>query len=429
MNSLKTECKEIYAIEHERNQADQRTNCKKVCVLTNGCPENRIDCSKMQKFAGDNGCTITSEIKEADIIVFNACGLTESTQEHSIDIIKFIETQKKPSAELVVCGCLPRINKSRLREVYHGFAFEHDIGQLKEVIDIRTDPEDAYANCLIPRAYVPSVHRWTFADLKKLASLMSIKERLTKPYYDHLDQAVNVFHSHSFCIKVSSGCPNRCAFCAVKVSRGELKSKPIEKIVEEFKEGLVKGYKEFSLLGTDVGAYGMDLGITLVDLLRELLQVEGDYTIRLRNIQPKFLIKMMPELRDILRSGKITYLSTAAESGNNQILGLMRRGYKIEDYKEAVLSLKREFPKLQIRTQIMVGFPGETEEEFEDSLRLLDEIEYDFVEVYQFQPRPGTEAAKMKDQVPAKISRRRYHKAYMKALSNLKRKKAQSTGC
>lgn len=305
--------------------------------------------------------------------------------------------------------------------MYQGFTFEHDIEQLKEVIDIRTDSDETHSNCLIPRTNIPSIHRWQFADLKKLASLMSIKERLTKRYYDQLDQEINVFHSHSFCIKVSSGCPNRCAFCAVKISRGELKSKPIDRIVEEFKEGLAKGYKEFSLLGTDVGAYGRDRGVTLVDLLRELLKIEGDYTIKLRNIQPKFLIKMMPEFREVLRSGKISYLSTAAESGNNRILGLMRRGYKIENYKETILSLKREFPKLQIRTQIMVGFPSETEQEFEDSLRLLDEIDFDFVEVYQFQPRPGTEAAAMKDQVPQKISRRRYHKAYMKVLSNLKR--------
>src|SRR4030042_3865991 len=313
MSLLHTECKETYTAESEQKQSDLGTNCKKVCVLTNGCPENRIDCSRIQKFVSDNGCTITAEINDADVIVFNACGLTESTQEHSIDIIKFIETRKKPFAELIVCGCLPKINKSRLREVYQGFAFEHDIEQLKEVIDIRTDPEDAYSNRLLPRAQVPSVHRRTFADLKKIARLMSIKERLTKPYYEHLDQIINVFRPQSFCIKVSSGCPNRCAFCAVKVSRGELKSKPVDRIVEEFKEGLAKGYKEFSLLGTDVGAYGIDKGITLVDLLKRLVKIEGNYTIRLRNIQPKFLIKMLPQFRDVLRSGKITYISTAAE--------------------------------------------------------------------------------------------------------------------
>jgi tRNA-2-methylthio-N6-dimethylallyladenosine synthase len=147
-----------------------------------------------------------------------------------------------------------------------------------------------------------------------------------------------------------------------------------------------------------------------------MVEIPGDYTIRLRNIQPKFLIEMMPELQQILGSGKIPYLSSAAQSGSDRILELMRRGYRIEDYKRAILTLKSQFPALQIRTQIMVGFPGETEDEFQDTLRLLDEVNFDFVEVYMFQPRPGTEAARMKDQIPQKVGRRRYHKAYMKSL-------------
>jgi len=447
MNLLQTECEERNIADGfdklttrlETTKCDEKRFTGKICVITNGCPENRIDCSRMQKFLGDNGNTVTADIKEADIVVFNACGLTHDTQEYSVKIIKHIQALKKPSAELVVCGCLPKINMPRLKEVHQGFTFGHEVEQLAEVIKTKpvpstssgkalseaegTDPDETYANHLSPRAHVPTIRRWRISDLKKIASLMLIKEKLTKSYYDRLDREINAFRSHSFCIKVSTGCPNRCTFCAVKVSRGKLRSKPIDKVVEEFEEGLAKGYKEFALLGTDVGAYGRDQGKTLVDLLIELTKREGEYKIRIRNIQPRFLIEMMPEFREVLRSGKISYISSAAESGNNRILGLMRRGYKIEDYKKAILGLKREFPKLHIRTQIMVGFPSETEEEFEDSLRLFDEIDYDFVEVYQYQPRPNTEAAAMKDQVPAKISGRRYHKAYMKAISKLKKKR------
>ena len=276
--------------------------------------------------------------------------------------------------------CLPKINKSRLREVHQGFTFEHEIEQLTEIIESKTNAHDTYANHLAPRAHVSTAQRLRVSNLKKLLSLMSIKEKLTEPYRHNLDQAINVFGPHSFCIKVSTGCPNACSYCAVKISRGELRSKPIDRIVEEFEEGLARGYKEFALLGTDVGAYGRDQGATLVDLLRELVKSKGDYEIRVRNIQPRFLMEMMPELREILRSGKISYLSSAAQSGNNRILGLMRRGYRIEDYKEAILTLRREFPRLKIRTQIMVGFPGETEEEFQDTLRLLDEVSFDILE-------------------------------------------------
>ncbi len=400
---------------------------QRICVITNGCPENRIDCARMQKFLGDNGHTITADIQDAETIVFNACGLTNTTQEFSIKIIKFLQAQKKPSAELIVCGCLPKINKPRLREVYKGVTFEHEIEDLADIIETETSPHDAYANHLVSRAHVPSTHRWHVSDFKRMINPMSIIEKLTESYRNRLDQEINVFGPNSFCIKVSTGCPNKCAFCAVKISRGKLRSKPIDKVVEEFEEGLVSGYKEFALLGTDVGAYGRDHGITLVDLLRELINIEGNYTIRLRNVQPKFLIEMLPELIEILRSGKISYLSSAAESGNNRILKLMRRGYTIESYKDAILTLKSRFPELQIRTQIMVGFPSETEDEFQDSLRLLDEINFDFVEVYPFQPRPNTEAAAMKNQVPQKVIRRRYHKAYMKSLFHLMRSNEQKS--
>ena len=418
MNLLKIEFEGRSVAGFDESKCQEKERVKRVCVITNGCPENRIDCARMQKFLTYNDCIVTPDFQDADLIIFNACALTEGSQEYSIELIRFIQAHKQPSSELIVCGCLPKINGSRLREVHQGFTFEHEIEQLTEVIDTRKCSDNIYANHLVPQTRIPSVRRLRVPLLKKMASLMSIKERLTQPYRDHLSQAINVFNPHSFCIKVSTGCVNACSYCAVRISRGNIKSKPIDKVVQEFEEGLARGYTEFALLGTDVGAYGRDQGVTLADLLRELVKSKGDYEIRMRNIQPRFLIEMMPELREILGCGKIPYVSSAAQSGNNRILERMRRGYRIEDYKEAIYTLRREFPELQIRTQIMVGFPGETEEEFQDTLRLLEEVNFNFVEVYQFQPRPNTEAVTMKDQIPEKVARRRYHRAYMKALFN-----------
>jgi len=400
----------------EQNTCAKEIRSKRVCVITNGCPENRIDCARIQTFLSDNSHIPTDNYRDADVIVFNACGLTEISQEDSIKIIRFIQANKQPSAELVVCGCLPKINMPRLRQVHQGLTFEHNLERLTEIVETKTSPKDTYANYLAPRTDITSIQRRRIPNLRKVASLMSIKERLTTPYYSRLEQTVNVFRPGSFCIKVSTGCLNACSYCAVRISRGRLKSKPIDRVLSEFEQGLAMGYTEFALLGTDVGAYGRDQGVTLIDLLREMVEIPGDYTIRLRNIQPKFLIEMMPEFQEILASGKIPYFSSAAQSGSNRILGLMRRGYRIEDYKRVILTLKSQFPGLQIRTQIMVGFPGETEDEFQDTLSLLDEVNFDFVEVYTFQPRPGTEAARMKDQIPVKVARRRYHKAYMKSL-------------
>ena len=402
----------------------------KLCVITNGCPENRIDCARMQEFLKDNGFTVTAEYRDADIILFNSCGLTQTTQEGSIEIINLVKARKQHSAKLIVYGCLPKINKSRLMEVYHGPTFGSDeIEKIKDILEInKISPKNTFANYLIPNVKVAWVRRYS-RRIKEIGFLMAIKDKLTWFYYRRLWELVNVFDSNTFCIKVSSGCLNNCSFCAVKLSRGKLRSKPIDNVVEEFEEGLARDYTKFALIGTEVGAYGRDQGTTLPVLLRELVRRKGDYEIRLRNIQPRFLIEMMPEFMEILRCGKISYLSSAVESGNNRILKLMRRGYKIEDYKNAVFTLRREFPQIQIRTQILVGFPSETEDEFQDTLQLLDDVGFDFVEVYDFQPRPNIEVAEMKGQVPPDVIKRRFYEARKKSLfiNRMRRKRSNAS--
>ena len=158
--------------------------------------------------------------------------------------------------------------------------------------------------------------------------------------------------------------------------------------------------------------------------LKELIKKEGEYNIKLRNINPKFLIEMMPELQEIFKSGKVSYILTGVQSGNNRILKLMNRDYKIEDFKDTIITINRDFPEIKLRTQVIVGFPSETEEEYQDTVQLLEQLNFDVVEVFMFNPRSKTKAAKMKNQVPQKVIRRRYVKLYIKTMfDRLDRKK------
>jgi tRNA A37 methylthiotransferase MiaB len=396
----------------------------KVFLTTNGCPENRIDLARMQEFLIGNRWEIANSIEESDLILFNACALTHGMQESSMKIISELNFRKKPSTELIVCGCLPKINNNRLREVYKNITFGSDeIEILSEALKIQANPENICANYLLPRYNNGHANRWRIPNLKKLFSMSAIKRKLFYNYYRHLCDAINVFHPYSFCIKISTGCLTNCSYCAVRISRGILKSKPLNTIIHEFEEGLAKGFSEFSLIGTDTGSYGRDQGITLVTLLKELLLKEGDYQIRLRNIQPRFLIEIMPELQELFKNGKISYISSAVQSGNNRILKLMNRGYRIEDYKDTIRLINKEFPQIQIRTQIMVGFPSETEEEYQDSVRLLDELNFDIVETYLYSPRPNTKAAKIKEQVPRNVAEKRYTNLFLKSIYNEKDRK------
>jgi len=192
----------------------------------------------------------------------------------------------------------------------------------------------------------------------------------------------------------------------------------MEQVLREFTEGLENKYTEFTLMGTDTGSYGRDKDTNLAQLLKEILKVDADYKINLRNVQPRFFINMMPDLIDVFRSGRIAFINSAFESGNDRILKLMNRGYNAKEYTDAMLTIKKESPKTKIRTQALVGFPSETEEEFLDTVRLVDKIGFDFVEIFMFQPRPKTKAAKMEQQIPERIVKRRYLRLHMKTLYN-----------
>ena len=394
-------------------------NKKEVFLATNGCPENRIDLARMKGFLEGNDWKVTNTIENADLILFNACGLTNEQEDFSIKIISQLKARKKPSAKLIAYGCLPKINNDRFKEAYQGPTFGSDeIDKIGEIIGVKSNGHDTHANYLIPNVENAWGTKWKILNINRPRTFMEMGHQALNLYFRQFKKVINVYRPNTFVIKISTGCLNGCTYCAVRLSRGKIKSKPINKIAQEFDEGLAKGYSEFALIGTDTGSYGRDSDINLVTLLRELITRKGEYKIRLRNVNPRFFIEMLPELQEIFKTGKISYMGLAAESGNNRILELMNRRYSIEDYKKAILTINNNFPDMQLRNQLMVGFPSETEEEFEDTLRLLDELTFDITEVYMFSPRPHTKAAKMSNLIPEKVAKRRYHKLLRKSMFN-----------
>jgi MiaB/RimO family radical SAM methylthiotransferase len=367
----------------------------------------------MVKLFRKNGWKVTNDFRKADIIFFNACGLTEDDEKNSLSIINYLKTKKNPSTEFIVWGCLPKINNSPIREIYQGITFgSDDLTRLDEMFAFEKKAENIHANFLIPIFH--SVEEDRSSKNSRIRGILVNPLKLMKKY--SVARAINAYGPGIFPIKVSTGCLSNCSYCGVKLSRGNLKSKSIDSIIKEVKKGLEKNYKEFGLIGSDVGVYGRDLGMNLIILLREIIKTKGDFKIRLRNIQPRFLIKMMPGLREIFQTGKISYLATAAESGNDRILSLMNRGYTISNFKEVIHILNKEFPKVMLRTQLMVGFPTESEEDFKDTCQLLDELTFDYVEIYTFQKRPGTRAAEMEGQIDRKTKRIRYYRLLMKTM-------------
>lgn len=378
-------------------------------VLCTGCPESRIDSARIQNFLKKNGWKITNNLKEADLILFRTCGLTDKTVIDSLSIIRKIKTEKKEDAQFLVWGCLSKIDPKTLRTEYNGVTFHEDnIEVLDNILNSTTPVKEVTANYVMP-VFEP-----------KRSGLYGFLGKV----YDFPERRHSIAQNGKFFyIKVSTGCLGNCSFCAIRKSRGVVQSKSIDSVISEFRDGLDKGFRYFSLLATDLGAYGRDLGYNLVNLLTEITKEKGDYKIGLRNLNPYYLNKMFNELKPIFSSGKIWFLSSAVESGSNRILKLMNRRYKIQDFKKCIQSLNKDYPNIFLRTQILVGFPTETKEDYQKSVHLLNELKFEWVEVYKFSPRKGTAAATMTGQIPQKIKESRFRRLTFRVLMQHPNKK------
>jgi tRNA A37 methylthiotransferase MiaB len=265
---------------------------------------------------------------------------------------------------------------------------------------------DITANRLARRAQYVSRQNWVRETLGRRGPFIAVL-KLLEIAYDRLNPGANAYDPGTFCIKVSTGCLGNCAYCGIRFARGKVVSKPIEAVMEEFEAGLSLGARDFTLIGTDLGCYGRDRGHDLVALLREMVKTNGEWTMRLRNVKPNYLIDMLPGLEEIFATGRVSFLSSAVESGSDRIVSLMNRRYGVQAYTEAMRRIHEKFPSIVTRSQIVVGFPSETEAEFRASLDIVRALRLDFVESFMFQSRPMTAAAALDGQLLEKVKRRR----------------------
>ncbi|MCW4010390.1 MAG: radical SAM protein [Candidatus Bathyarchaeota archaeon] len=392
---------------------------RSVCVVCNGCPENRVDAAKAETFLIQNGFRMVGDWHAADVVLFNCCGGHGQRVKQSFSIIREIQRNKNPNQRLIVWGCLPKIYPEIFKDEFVDVTVsEVEFPRLKELGVGGSGA--AVGNYLVaPWKYDEKTAGWL---LRYQGSFLSRGfKRVGVSWVNYVNNHFNLApagDASTFYIKTSSGCRGRCAYCVVPQARGTIKSKPIEQLRAEFQDGLTRGFKRFSLLGTDLGSYGADLGENLCSLLSELVEVEGKFRINLRNVHPRFMMDMMDEFAPILRTGKIRYIESPVESGSNRILKLMNRPYTVEEYKEYIAAMQKIYPNLIVRSQLIAGFPTETDEDFQKSLKLLDEVVLDYVEVYEYSEMPRTPSQKIEPKVPDAVKRQRFLTLNKKALLN-----------
>jgi len=331
-------------------------------------------------------------------VVFYACGLTEERERDSLSAIRNLHAIMRPGAQLIVWGCLPRISSQSLRAVYRGpllgpldTAFFE--GLLEKVnVPFGSVREACGADMLV----VPNRSRRRWEDY---GGALSWTMALPEQAWDHV--WCRARKNRPFFIRVSSGCRGRCTYCSERCAFGRIKSRQINDIIHDFERGLRYGYNLFSLLATDLGAYGTDIGCSLPGLLSEMISTDhkSNYEIELNQVGAHYLRFMSSDLPDVFASGKISLLNSPVQSGSERILRLMGRSHTSEEWKKCMLDIRRKFPAIRLSTHFQVGFPTETEEDFRATLKLLDDPFLDRITVFKFSARPSTQAGRIPGQI------------------------------
>ena len=359
-------------------------------LITLGCKVNQYDTQAMQEIMLYNGYTIVGETEPADVYIINTCTVTNVADQKARQIIRRA-IRKNPEAQVMVTGCYAESDREAIEQ----------IPGVSLVFGNREKAELQNYVGLLPEPFVD----------KHTSPLLRIEPVHHDALREHANFSVSVSeagrHTRAL-IKVQDGCSAFCTYCIIPYVRGRMTSRSLPNIVREAEKIAANGYKEVVITGVHLGAYGLDIRrkTTIADILEHLQQIEGIERIRLSSIEamnfPADLVDRMAALPKCM-----PHFHLPLQAGSDKILRRMRRRYTTEQYAYLVEKLRVSFPNVGITTDVMVGFPGETDADFEESLRFVQEIGFNQLHVFRYSPRHNTPAADYPDQVLHHVSAER----------------------
>ena len=355
----------------------------KIFVEAYGCSASFADSEMISGLIQNGGHTLVESSDQSDLNIVVTCSVKDATANKMVHRIKSLKS--KP---LVVAGCLPKAEKETV-EKFSGNASllgPNSLGKTLQVIDT------------------------TLSGRKQIALQDSDVTKTGLPKV-RLNPAVGI-------VEIASGCMSECTFCQTKLSKGDLSSYRLGDIVRQVKTEIQDGCKEVWLTSTDNGCYGFDIGTDLPSLVNVVAEIPEEFMIRIGMMNPMYMPRIKENLIESYDNDKIfKFLHIPVQSGSNKVLHDMKRGHTAETYKEIVKMARGRFEKFTISTDIIVGFPTETEEDFEETMQLLDETKPDVVNLSRYSARPGTDAAEWKQLEVSEIKRR--SKLVFEKISNI----------
>ena len=350
----------------------------KVFLKSFGCSSNLADGEFMAGCLDGAGFELVDSAKNADILVYNTCAVKTPTENRIIEILK--KAQAITDTSIVVTGCLPLVNPQRLKDEVHvnavlGPSCGSSIVEVvhgvlrKEPLVLSKPTSEAPQNLLLPR--LP------------------------------LNPVVSI-------VPVAQGCLGSCAYCCVVRARGHLRSVALEDIVKRIETDLRMGAREVWLTSQDMASYGRGISVDLVHLLREVCVLKGDYMVRVGMMTPNLTLDMLSNIIEAFQNEHVfKFVHLPVQSGDDHVLKRMNRLYSVEGFKLAIEAFRNAIPNVTVATDVICGFPSESHDAFDRSLRLIEEIKPDVVNISKFFPRPNTPAEKMKSRVPqTEVSKR-----------------------
>ena len=383
----------------EEQLQEQFTYCDKIADLwqrentvptayveTYGCQQNEADSEKLRGYLTQSGYRIVSEAEGADVVVMNTCAIREHAEQRVFGNLGALTHTKRrhPGQKIFLCGCMAGETKvsDRIKKSYphvDGVFSTHHLWQFPEILwNVLTKKKRQFYVVDEPGSIAEGIPQVRDSKLKAWVSIMY-------------------------------GCNNFCTYCIVPYVRGRERSRKPEDILAECRAVIENGAKEITLLGQNVNSYGKDLGcgMDFADLLEAIAQIPGEFLIRFMTSHPRDASKKLFDT--MAKYDKIAkQLHLPFQSGSSRVLKAMNRHYDRETYLEKVRYAKSVMPDLVLTSDVIVGFPGETEEEFEETISLIQEVHYDSLFTFIFSPRTGTPAASMDDPTPKEEKNRRF---------------------
>lgn len=348
-----------------------------VFVKSFGCSTNLADGEVLAGCLAEAGYELVDGVAVADVVIYNTCAVKGPTENRVIEALKRVPADRK----LIVAGCLPLINFERLRKEvrFNGVAGPASGDKIVEVVKRVLNGERVVA----------------------LEGAVNAKPSLNIPRL-RLNPATSI-------IPINYGCLGSCAYCCVVFARGRLRSYGIQEIVERVKGDLTAGVREFWFTSQDTGCYGRDTGTNLAELLKAVCSVEENFRVRVGMMTPNMAKDILEGLIQAFQSERIfKFVHLPVQSGDDYVLKCMRRFYSVDDFRQAIRALRESFPEVTLATDVICGFPSETEDAFKKTLLLIEEVKPDIVNVSKFFARPGTAATEMqKEFVPFEEIKRR----------------------